>query len=88
MHHQKVIINTQPSPHLLLAVGYVADVAPGEGLVWVELAVGAVDVETLGVHAEQQVSVSLVLLSWIIWTKTVRMQVINTRTGWLWICGR
>ena len=85
--HQKVIVNTHPSPHLLLAVGYVADVAPGEGLVGVELAVGAVDVETLGIHTQQQVCVSLVLLSFIFWTKTGSKQVINTCTEWLCICG-
>ena len=70
--------------YLLLAVRYVADVTPGEGLERLELAVGAVDVKTLGVHAQQQVSVSLVLLSWIIWTKTGSRQAINTCADWLW----
>ena len=51
-----------PGTYLLLAVGDVAYVAPGEGLVGAQLAVGAVDVKPLGIHAQQQVGVSLVLL--------------------------
>lgn len=38
--------------YLLFTVRDVTDTAPGKGLVGVELAVGAVDVKTLSVHAE------------------------------------
>lgn len=48
--------------YLLLTVRNVADAAPGEGFVRVELAVGAVDVKTLSIHSKQQICVPLVLL--------------------------
>lgn len=48
--------------HLFLAVRDVSDSAPGEGVVGGEFAVGAVDVQALGVHTQLQLCVPLVLL--------------------------
>ena len=58
--------STKREAHLFLAVGDVADAAPGEGLVGVQFAVGAVDMKTLGSHSQKQVCVPLVLLHGII----------------------
>lgn len=52
---------TRGPSHLLVAVGDVADLVPGEGALWRQLVLGLVDVETQSVHPQQQVRALLVL---------------------------
>ena len=50
--------------HLLVAVGDVADLVPGEGALGCQLIVGLIDVQAQGVHAKEEIRSLFVLIKY------------------------
>jgi hypothetical protein len=60
-HWRKAGGTSTAAAHLLLAVGDVSDLVPGEGALGRESVVGLVDMQAQGVHPEQQICPLLIL---------------------------